>query len=119
MDRPIRNVFIVGLLVLIAVSAGAAVLISSSVGDPDGSATASSVVGVIVAVQSEGLDSVQGFDLRTADGATVAFRLGDLENAAAFPPGHLVEHQATAQSVRVWFVTEGAEKVAIRIEDAP
>ncbi len=57
--------------------------------------------GVIVAVRSEGLDRVNGFDLRTIDQGTLAFTLGDLENGAEFPPGHLVEHQATAQPVRV------------------
>jgi len=57
--------------------------------------------------------------VRTQDGATIALTVGDLENGAAFPPGHLVEHQATAQPVRVWYVVEGQANVAIRIEDAP
>lgn len=83
------------------------------------SANASSVIGVIVGVESEGLDRVRGFSVRTQDGSTVAFSLGTLENGVAFPPGHLVEHQATAQLVRIWYVTEGDAKVAIRIEDAP
>jgi hypothetical protein len=84
----------------------------------NGSANASSVNGVVVGVDSEGLDRVRGFTVRTQDGTTVEFTVGDLENGAAFPPGHLVEHQATAQAVRVWFVMEGEAKVAIRIEDA-
>ena len=33
-------------------------------------------------------------------------------------PGHLVEHSATAQPVRVWFRTEGGVDLAIRLEDA-
>jgi len=118
-DPRTRNVFVIGLLVVIAVSIAAAILLSGTTADPDSSTNAPSVVGVIVGVQSEGLDRVRGFDLRTAEGATTAFIIGDLENGAAFPPGHLVEHQATAQSVRVWFVMEGEAKVAIRIEDAP
>ena len=61
------------------------------------------MTGVIVGVDSEGLDQVRGFSLRTDDGVTLAFTIGALENGAAFPPGHLVEHQATAQPVRVWY----------------
>ena len=53
-----------------------------------------------------------------AIGASVEFEIGDLENGAEFPPGHLVEHQATAQPVRVWYRTEGDAKVAVRLEDA-
>ena len=44
--------------------------------------------------------------------------LGDLENGTEFPPGHLVEHQATAQPVRVWYRTENGARVAVRLEDA-
>jgi hypothetical protein len=116
MDRRTRNVFAIGLLVLVAALGGATYLLTAN---PDGSAPAESVIGVIVGVQSEGLDQVRGFDLRTGQGVTVAFVLGDLENGSTFPPGHLVEHQATGQPVRVSFVLDGATKVAIRIEDAP
>ena len=62
---------------------------------------------------------MNGFDLRTTDQGTLAFALGDLDNGAEFPPGHLVEHQATAQPVRVWYRTEDGERVAVRLEDAP
>lgn len=108
-----------GLLVLVVASAGAVLLLNRTGSNPGGSANAPSVVGVIVGVQSEGLDRVRSFDLRTEDGATLAFRVGDLENGVTFPPGHLVEHQATAQPVRVWYETAREENVAIRIEDAP
>lgn len=115
MDRRTRNVFVIGLLVLVAASGVAAYLLSA---EPGGPVATESVSGVIVGVESEGLDQVRGFDLRTQDGTTVTFVLGDLENGATFPPGHLVEHQATGQPVRVSFVTDGAAKVAIRIDDA-
>lgn len=118
MDRRTRNVFVIGLLAVIAVTGGAAYLLSAA-GDPRGSANAPSVVGVIVGVQAEGLDQVRAFSLRTGAGATLAFTVGDLENGSTFPPGHLAEHQATAQPVRVWYETEGDVNVAIRIEDAP
>ena len=73
---------------------------------------------MIVGVDSAGLDGSSGFTLRTTDGHASCSRIGDLENGAEFPPGHLVEHQATAQPVRVWYRTEGDERVAVRLEDA-
>ncbi len=119
MERRTRNLFALVLVVVIAVTGGAAILFGgNSVADPGGSANAPSVVGVIVGVQSEGLDKVRGFTLRTADGVSTPFAIGILENGAAFPPGHLVEHQATAQRIRVWYRTEGAVNIAIRLEDA-
>lgn len=118
MDRQTRRLFALVLIVALAATAAAAILVSGGTDGSNGSADGSSVIGVVVGVQSEGLDRVRGFTVRTRDGATVVFTLGDLENGVAFPPGHLVEHQATAQPVRVWFVTEGEAKVAIRIEDA-
>jgi hypothetical protein len=119
-DRRTRNLFALVLVAVIAATGGAAVLLSGTgAGVPASSANAPSVVGVIVGVQSEGLDRVRGFSLRTQDGATVGFSIGNLENGATFPPGHLVEHQATAQPVRVWYLAEGETRVAIRLEDAP
>ena len=76
------------------------------------------MVGVIVGVQATSLTDVQGFTLRTTDGDSVQFAIGDLENGSQFPPGHLVEHQSTAQPIRVWYRTEDGVKVAIRLEDA-
>jgi hypothetical protein len=118
MDRRTRNLFVVALALVLLASGGAAILLSGS-GPSNGSATAPSVVGVIVGVQSEGLDKVRGFTLRVADGTIEEYTIGALENGAAFPPGHLVEHQATAQKVRVWYQTDGPTRVAIRLEDAP
>lgn len=118
MDRRTRNLFALALALLILVSAAVAILLGGA-STSNGSATAPSVVGVIVGVRSEGLDKVRGFDLRTADGSIAQFTIGTLENGAVFPPGHLVEHQATAQAVRVWYQTDGTTRVAIRLEDAP
>ena len=56
---------------------------------------------------------------RTADGRTVDFRVGALENASSFPPGHLAEHKVTLIPVRVTYVEEAGEPVAVRLEDAP
>jgi len=119
MDRGTRNLFVVAFVVVIALAAAAAFLLGGpSVTDPGAPANTTAVDGVIVAVRSEGLDRVEGFDLRTTGQGTLAFTLGDLENGAAFPPGHLVEHQATAQPVRVWYRSEGGDRVAVRLEDA-
>jgi hypothetical protein len=118
MDRRTRNLFALALVAVIAVTGGAAVLFSS--GGLGGSASERSVVvGVIVGVESEGLDQVRGFTLRTDEGLTMEFAIGTLERGAEFPPGHLVEHQATAQPVRVSFVMDGEARIAVRIEDAP
>ncbi|HET9613566.1 MAG TPA: hypothetical protein VFP22_02040, partial [Candidatus Limnocylindrales bacterium] len=62
--------------------------------------------GVIVSVQATSLSSVQGFSIRTQDGRTVDFRVGAIENATQFPPGHLAEHKVTLVPVRVTYVQE-------------
>jgi len=118
-DRRTRNIFALALAIVVALTAGAAFLLGgTSIRDPDGPPGAQQMVGVIVGVDAVSLTDVRGFTLRTSDGATVEFEIGDLENGAEFPPGHLVEHQATAQPVRVWYRTEGDAKVAVRLEDA-
>ena len=118
MDRRTRVLFLVVLAALIALTGTAAILLGgTSVREPNGPPGAQSMVGVVVGVDSAGLAHVRGFTLRTDAGESVAFVIGDLQNGAEFPPGHLVEHQATAQRVRVWYRPEGATKVAVRLED--
>ncbi len=75
--------------------------------------------GIVVAVEATGLTSVQGFSIRTADGRTVDFRVGTLENGAAFPPGHLAEHKVTLVPIQVTYRDEAGGHVAVRIEDVP
>ncbi len=119
MDPRARNLFVLVFVAVIALTGGAAILLgSTSLRDPGAPANATAVVGVIVAVDSAGLDRVRGFTLRTTDQGSIPFVIGDLENGAEFPPGHLVEHQASARPVRVWYRTEGDVRVAIRLEDA-
>jgi hypothetical protein len=118
-DRRTRIDVGVALAALVVLGIGAAVLLDP--GRPTGTAApsdAQSAVGVIVAVDSAGLDKVAGFTLRTNAGETLTFDLRALENGAQFAPGHLVEHQATGQAVRVWFRTEDGVRLAIRLEDA-
>lgn len=120
MDRGTRKLFTLALVAIIGLTGAAAFLLGgSALIDPSAPANAIAIDGVIVGVRSEGLDRVSSFTLRTIDQGTLTFSLGELENGVEFPPGHLVEHQATAQPVRVWYRTEGADKVAIRLEDAP
>ena len=80
---------------------------------------ASPVEGVVVAVDSAGLDRVRSFELRTTTGVT-RFEIGTLENPTEFPPAHLAEHQASSSPVRVYFRVEagGYSAVAYRLEDA-
>ncbi len=94
-------------------------VIASGSAVPSGSAQPGEAVGLIVDVESASLTDVRGFTLRTADGTETRYRMGVLENGAEFPPGHLVEHQVTAEPVRVFFREENGERVAYRIDDAP
>ncbi len=75
--------------------------------------------GVVVAVQATSLTDVEGFSIRTQDGRTVDFRVGTVENATTFPPGHLAEHKVSLVPVRVTYVEESGALVAVRLEDAP
>jgi hypothetical protein len=53
------------------------------------------------------------------DGRTIDFRMGNIENAAPFAPGHLAEHKVSLVPVRVTYVQEADGPVAVRLEDAP
>jgi hypothetical protein len=75
--------------------------------------------GVVLNVDSVSLTEVLGFTIRTSDGRTVEFVVGPLENAAQFPPSHLGVHLADGVPVRVTYRQSGADRVAIRLEDAP
>lgn len=105
-----------GLVVAIAVLGVVAVLAAGAAKDPE--PRSEQVVGVVVDVQSEGLDRVSTFTVRPLDGRLVELSIGVLENGTEFPPGHLAEHQVTSRPVRVWYREEGGLLVAFRIEDA-
>ena len=78
----------------------------------------SPVQGVVVAVDSSGLGKVAGFTVRITDGSTIDFQLGALQNPTEFPPGHIAEHLASSQPVRVFFSAELNGLVVYRLEDA-
>jgi hypothetical protein len=104
------------LVILVAAALAACLRPSSPPPTPD---VASPVDGVVVAVDASGLSDVRGFTLRTSSGFAFGFRLGPIENATQFPPGHLAEHMASSAPVRVSFRVEGGERVVYRLEDAP
>jgi hypothetical protein len=112
-DPRARNRIVVVVIVVLAVT-GVAALVASR----GSSQTELSVTGVVAGIQSEGLDRVRSFSLRTDAGQILEFEFGIVQNAAEFPPGHLAEHQATGQPVRVFYVQQGESRVAVRIDDA-
>jgi hypothetical protein len=106
------------LLILLAIAAGVlllAVVAATVLGGPGRQVE----TGIVVAVEATSLSDVQGFSIRTPDGRTVDFRMGQIENAAQFPPGHLAEHKVSLVPVRVTYVAEDGGPVAVRLEDAP
>ena len=120
MDRRTRVLFAVLFAGIVVTTAVAAVLLSETgIVDPDRPAGTTDMTGVVVGVDSSGLADVRGFTLRVAGGELVEFSLRELANGTEFAPGHLAEHQATAEPVRVWWRMDGDERLAIRLEDAP
>ena len=109
-----RRSIVVGAGVVIALVAAAAFVITTAAQPPRQTET-----GVVIAVDSTSLTNVKGFTIRTPDGRTVAFKLGQLENASQFAPGHLNEHIATAIPVLVTYQDKDGERVVVRLEDAP
>jgi hypothetical protein len=107
-----RILILIGVVVAIVVVAVAA---SSLLGG----ARRQTETGIVVAVQATSLANVEGFSIRTGDGRTVDFRITSLENAAAFPPGHLSVHKVSLAPIVVTYVADGGTNRAVRIEDAP
>ena len=68
--------------------------------DPDGPPDTTQVEGVVVAVDCAGLTDVRGFTLRDGRRDASSSASASSRTATEFPPGHLAEHQATAQPVR-------------------
>ena len=117
MDRRTFRLFALTLAVVVIVVAVAATLAGGTAVDPE-APQGEQVVGVVTAIESEGLTDVRSFALRTQDGRDLDFRIGRLENGAEFPPGHLGEHQTLRTLIRVWYRTDGPDLVACRLEDA-
>ncbi|MEZ4595345.1 MAG: hypothetical protein R3C32_00140 [Chloroflexota bacterium] len=81
--------------------------------------TLSQETGLVVAVRQSSLTSVEGFQLRTADGRTVDFSTTGTRFDQAFPVQHLGEHLALAQPITVTYrVVDGRNQV-VKLADAP
>jgi len=80
---------------------------------------ASPARGIVLHVDSPSLGKVTDFTLLTDDNTQVVFKVGVIENGAAFPAAHLTEHMAASQPVLVYFRVEGADLVVYRLEDPP
>lgn len=120
MDARTRRLFAILFVAIVVITAIAAILLSETgIVDPDRPPGTTDMTGVVVRVDSQGLTDVRGFTLRRPGGELVDFSLRALQSATEFAPGHLAEHQATAEPVRVWWRIEGTERLAIRLEDAP
>jgi hypothetical protein len=125
--RP-RDVFALVLVLVIAVTGGAALVLSDirpalgDLGGPDVPDSGPFIRGVVVEVDARSLADVRSFTLRLGDKTFgeqfFDFQVGELENASEFPPAHLLEHQATAEPVRVFYREEDGVRYATRIEDA-
>ena len=108
------------LVVAVVLGIGAVLIVSRFGPENTGPVPSSPVDGVVVRVDSSGLNAVRSFTLRTTDGTQLKFDLSQLQNGTEFPPGHLTEHAATAQAIRVDFRPgEGGVLFATRLEDAP
>jgi len=108
-----------GRLVILLVVAVAAVLLAVVAATALGGPGRKVETGIVVAVQATSLSNVEGFTIRTADGRTVDFKMGTIEDATQFAPSHLAEHKVTLRPVRVTYVDGTDGPVAVRLEDAP
>lgn len=106
------------LVLLVAAGCGSASPTIAPTGAAASPALSSPVVGIVTAVDSRSLGDVRGLTLRVPDGRQIQIAIGTLDNGASFPPGHLAEHIATAEPIRVYFRQESGGPVAYRIEDA-
>jgi hypothetical protein len=116
-DRRTQRQFALALIVVVALAAAAAILTGGIAHDP-AARQGDQVVGIVTRIEAGGLDKVTSFTLRADDGRQIRFAVGNLENGAEFAPGHLAEHQTTAQKIRVWYQTQNGAFVAYRLEDA-
>jgi hypothetical protein len=92
----------------------AAGLASAACGPP-----AEAAVGVVIALESSG-GQVSSFTLRTPEGQTMTFVIGELEvDGAAFPAAHLAEHAVTLQPLAVAYRVIDGRNVVHRMVDAP
>ncbi len=77
------------------------------------------VTGVVLTVDQPSAGQVDGFTLHTSDGPVMTFTVGVVDqDAGAFPPEHLTEHQRTAEPVKVTYKVQNGQNVATKLQDA-
>jgi hypothetical protein len=85
-----------------------------------GSPAAQEALGIVTSIQGSSPAQVSSFTLRTESGEVLTFDVGRVALAAdSFPPGHLHDHLASAQPVRVSYISEGGRLIATRLRDGP
>ena len=75
------------------------------------------MAGIVIAVDGTG-SGVKGFTLRTNDGTTIDFVIGQLENADEFPLDQLTDRQTSAAPILVFFRPDNGQLLVYRLEDA-
>jgi hypothetical protein len=75
--------------------------------------------GIVVAVNSSSIGSVDQAAIREPDGTTLQFNVRRLDINNGLPAVHLREHLASGIPVVVEYVVEGNQNVALRYNDAP
>jgi hypothetical protein len=83
------------------------------------SAPDSPVAGVVTAVDTDAAGNVKGFTLKTNDGDTITFVLGQLDNTSDFPASSLQDHETSATPIFVFFNSQNGQLVVYHLEDAP
>ena len=102
-------------MLIVGLAALAALAGASCSDDSDGDA-ADSYTGIITGVESEGLNEVTSFDLKTEDDETVTILIDESVNYE-FPLGHLEEHRVTSAPVDVAVDERDGELYAQSIVD--
>ena len=96
-----------------------AVALAACGGDDSGDAGATEapgeITGVITEIESEGLDQVNSFVVKDGDDVYNVLIATDVDYG--FPLGHLHEHRATGDPVRVELETRNGDLYALAIED--
>ena len=119
MEPRFRNYLVLVVVLVIGLATAMAVFVGGfGQTDPNKPPDAPQAVGLVVGVDSEGLTDVRGFTLRTGADPDMVFVLDRLRNAADFPPGHLVEHQASSAPIIGWYVTDDGVNYALWLADA-
>lgn len=119
MEPRFRNYLVLVVVLVIGLGTATAVYVNGAGRrDPNQPPNADHVVGVVVKVESKGLTNVVGFTLRTTADKNMVFLVDTLENGVAFPPGHLVEHQAASSPIQVWYRTDNGINHALWMIDA-